>query len=231
MSNPQDLPQEQPEPRKRPRKKNGKGTKGGHPPFEATQAERAFVAAMASMKLSVTEICAVIGVGRNGVGGKPIGRHTLYRNFKREMSNGSALLRAKITGKFHNAIDEGQPWALSMALRNKFLWDRTGPAAIGPPDEGAPFPKVSVEFVISGHGAGRTPDPPLTPSEPIPGQLALPKPGPHIDTPFGRVPWDDDPPPQSQAPRTEYDLPRRPQHRGTPRSSWPEKSSGQDWMK
>ena len=226
MSNPQDSPQEQPEPRKRSRKKNGKGTKGGHPPFEATQAERAFVSAMASMKLSVTEICAVIGVGRNGPGGKPIGRHTLYRNFKREMASGSALLRAKITGKFHTAIDEGQPWALSMALRNKFLWDRTGPAAIGPPDEGAPFPKVSVEFVIPGHGAGRTPDPPLTPSQPIPGQLALPKPT-HIDTPFGKIPWDDDPP-RPTGPRTELDAPQR--HQGGKSRLWPPAGKPRGWM-
>jgi hypothetical protein len=229
MSNPQGPPQEQPEPRKRSRKKNGKGTKGGHPPFEATQAERAFVAAMASMKLSVKEICQVLGAGRNGVGGKPIGRHTLYRNFKREMANGGALLRAKISGKFHQAIDNSERWALEMALRNRFAWDaaRGGVGGAIAPDGDAPVLRPQVTFHIPGYGEGRDPDPPLQPNQPIPNQRLLPSPPKLVRTPFGDIIPDDWPDPPK--PRTELDEPQRHQGGGESRL-WPPAGKGTDWM-
>lgn len=73
------------------------------------------------------EICKVIGNGRNGGvagrSGRPIAKTTLHKYFKNELANGSALLKAKVAGRFYAALDADAPWAMQMAMRNRFNWD------------------------------------------------------------------------------------------------------------
>ena len=114
-----------PDKRKRSYPKNRKPG-CGRKPFVPTQSEKFFVHCMAGMKMTTAEICKVIGGGRgaNGDGevGKPLSPKTLYRYFKKELEAGPSLLRAKITGNFYRALEEGAPWATQFGLRNRFGW-------------------------------------------------------------------------------------------------------------
>jgi hypothetical protein len=75
--------------------------------------------------MSADEICKVVGGGRawDTDSGKPISKTTLFRHFKRELASGRALLKARVAGKFYNALDEDRPSAIQMAMRNQFGWD------------------------------------------------------------------------------------------------------------
>jgi hypothetical protein len=90
--------------------------------------ERQFVLACAGARMSYEEICKVIGAGRNE-DGKPIAKTTLIRNFKNELANGRAMLRSRVIGKFYQALDNNEPWAIQMGLRNQFGWDAGGTAS------------------------------------------------------------------------------------------------------
>jgi hypothetical protein len=54
--------------------------------------------------------------------GKPISRTTLNRHFKRELEHGRAILKARIMGKFHEALENGDAWAVQMGLRCVLGW-------------------------------------------------------------------------------------------------------------
>jgi hypothetical protein len=98
--------------------------RGGHPAFVPTHTERRFVQAMAGLRMSADEICAVIGSGRNGEDtGKPISKATLYRHFRNELANGRAMLKARVAGKFYAVLDDDAPWAIQFGMRNLFGWD------------------------------------------------------------------------------------------------------------
>jgi hypothetical protein len=129
---------------------------GDHPGFVPTHTERRFVQAMAGLRMSADEICAVIGSGRNGEDtGKPISKATLYRHFRNELANGRAMLKGRVAGKFYAALDDDAPWAIQMAMRNQFGWDngRSG-FHVNLLDEGGatgiqgPAPKMQIEFVM-----------------------------------------------------------------------------------
>ena len=89
------------------------GHSGGHPAFVPTPSERRFVQAMAGLRMSTDEICKVIGSGRNcspgSENGRPIAKTTLYRHFKNELASGRAMLKARVAGKFYNALDNDEP--------------------------------------------------------------------------------------------------------------------------
>jgi hypothetical protein len=127
------------------------GTPVGHPPFTPTPMERQFVLVCAGARMSYDEICKVIGAGRNE-DGKPIAKTTLIRNFKTELANGRAMLRSRVIGKFYQALDNNEPWAIQMGLRNQFGWDngRSGfqvslPDDIGGVEEPA---RLDIRFVL-----------------------------------------------------------------------------------
>ena len=69
--------------------------------------------AMAGLRMSTDEICKVIGSGRNcspgSENGRPIAKTTLYRHFKNELASGRAMLKARVAGKFYNALDNDEP--------------------------------------------------------------------------------------------------------------------------
>jgi hypothetical protein len=91
-------------------------------------------------------------------------------------------------------------------------------------------PTVAIEFVVPG-GAGSSHGPSSDVATPVPErrpERLLPPPTPHITTPFGRVPWDDDPP-RPVGPRTELDAPQRYQGGGESRLFRPP-GKGTDWM-
>jgi hypothetical protein len=189
---------------------------------------------MSGMKMTHLEIARVIGAGRgtDGMFGKPIGINTLLKHFKKELEAGPSLLRAQITGNYYRALQQGEAWATQFDLRNRFGWS-TG-QGVAPPlaalgDGDTPMPVPQITFVVPGHGESECkPEPP---PRPIPGQLALPPPVPHINTPFGRVPWDDDDSPRPAGPRTELD-PGAPRPRGGGGVSrlWGRSPKGTDWM-
>src|SRR5262249_737652 len=99
---------------------------GGQPAFVPPPIERAFVRAMAGLRMNATEMCKVLGYGRNsvdGASGKPLNRHTLFKHFKNEMAAGRALLKAQVAGRFYEALSRGDPWAIQVGLRNHFGFD------------------------------------------------------------------------------------------------------------
>jgi hypothetical protein len=140
---------------KRGHKATGKPV--GHPPFTPTPMERQFVLACAGARMSYDEICKVIGAGRNE-NGRPIAKTTLIRNFNNELANGRAMLRSRVIGKFYQALDNNEPWAIQMGLRNQFGWDngRSGfqvsltdeSGGAGGADLERPF--VELRFVLPG---------------------------------------------------------------------------------
>ena len=95
---------------------------GGRPAFVPTPSERRFVQAMSGLRMTAEEICKVIGSGRNSASGaengKPISKSTLFKHFRNELANGRSMLKARVAGKFYNALDNDEPWAIQMAMRN-----------------------------------------------------------------------------------------------------------------
>jgi hypothetical protein len=161
----------------------------GRPKFVPTPAERRFVQAMSGLRMSADEICKVVGGGRarDTDSGRPISKTTLFRHFKTELASGRAMLKARVAGKFYNALDEDQPWAIQMAMRNQFGWDAgrggfhldTG-ALI---EAGDVQPLTQIEFVVP----GKPPEegPPAPAPGPYPWQKALPAPEPMVRDAFG----------------------------------------------
>ena len=206
------------------KKSNKRPKRGrGRPKFQPTDEHRRFVALMSGFKLTWAEQAKVLGISKT----------TLRLRFKRELADGAAKLKAMAVSRFYDALAESAPWAIQMAMRNWLSWDRSGygGAAIEPPDESdAPQPPM-IEFVVPGYheGEGAPEPPPPTPPPPAPRpwqrQIEGPRPDdlPMVQDAAGIY--------RPAPPRTELDEPRRPGHRGTPHSAWPEKSSGQDWMK
>ena len=182
-------------PRKTKAKPGNKWTKRGRgrPKFEPTDEQRRFVGAMAGLKMTWAEIARMIGSASGD--GKPLSKTTLQRHFRRELANGSALLRARVASRFHAALDNDAPWAIQMAMRNRFAWDagRGGfHQDVGALIDDTPMPAAQITFVVPGHGESeirREPEP-----APVPGQRLLPAPVQRIDTPFGAVEWERDPP-------------------------------------
>jgi hypothetical protein len=83
-------------------------------------------------------------------------------------------LKARVAGKFYNALDNNEPWAIQMAMRNQFGWDagRGGfhlePGAVT--DE-RPETSVNVVFVVPGKKPWHD-----TLAGPVSGQRLLPAP-------------------------------------------------------
>jgi hypothetical protein len=100
----------------RPIKKNAR------PPFEPTQQQREFVSRMSGMRMTVTDVCKVIGISRR----------TAYKYFRPELESGSAKLHALVANQFVKAIKSGSPWAIQCALRNlqRFRFDRYDKGAV-----------------------------------------------------------------------------------------------------
>lgn len=165
-----------PDKRKRSYPKNRKPGCGAKP-FVPTPAERAFVHAMSGLKMTHQEIAAVIGAGRgaDGMTGKPISPNTLAKHFKRELEAGPSLLRAKVTGNYYRALEQGEAWATQAGLRNRFNWDAGRGGFDGTPTpEGQPELDVHVEFVVPGHKPQALPVPQWDPAPE--GQKLLPPP-------------------------------------------------------
>lgn len=163
----------------RKRGRGNKRTRRGRPAFVPSSSERRFVQAMAGLRMSADEICKVVGGGRarDTDSGKPISKTTLFRHFKTELASGRAMLKARVAGKFYNALDEDQPWAIQMAMRNQFGWDagRGGFDGAQLIDEREPI-TAQVTFVVPGGAGSSTEGIPDAPAPPFPWQRALPKP-------------------------------------------------------
>jgi hypothetical protein len=133
---------------------------------------------MAGLRMSTQEICKVIGAGRNGVrgsdSGKPIAKTTLFRHFRNELASGRAMLKARVAGKFYDALNNNEPWAIQMAMRNQFGWDagRGGfQLDAGALTDQQPETTVHVTFVVPGKKPWHD-----TFAGPVAGQKLLPSP-------------------------------------------------------
>jgi hypothetical protein len=84
------------------------------------------------------------------------------------------MLKARVAGKFYNALDNNEPWAIQMAMRNQFNWDAgRGGFQLDPgslTDE-RPETTVNVTFVVPGKKPWHD-----TLAGPVPGQRLLPAP-------------------------------------------------------
>jgi hypothetical protein len=89
-----------------------------------------------------TEICKAIISPDTG---KPITRKTLNKYFRVELDTGAAALRALTASKFIECLNEKQPFAVKLAMFNRFGWRDTGmplPEVIGTSDT----PSIAVTF-------------------------------------------------------------------------------------
>jgi hypothetical protein len=161
---------------------------GGHPAFVPTPSERRFVQAMAGLRMSADEICKVIGSGRNSAqgaeNGRPIAKSTLFRHFKNELANARSMLKARVAGKFYAALDNNEPWAIQMAMRNQFNWDagRGGFDGVPPQleDAGGGALPVQVTFVVPSRREPPADAPDAPAHGPFPWQRQLPAPEPML---------------------------------------------------
>jgi hypothetical protein len=139
---------------------------------------------MAGLRMSADEICKVVGGGRarDTDSGRPISKTTLFRHFKKELASGRAMLKARVAGKFYAALDNDEPWAIQMSMRNQFGWDsgRGGfhldPGAL---TEGRPQTTVQVVFVVCKKPWHDTLE------GPVAGQKLLPSPPPLVRNELG----------------------------------------------
>ena len=80
--------------------------------------------------------------------GPPISRDTLYKYFKVEMANGRAMLKTKLVSGWHEAIDNGQAWAIQFGLRTVLgMWDYASVTLPQPEADGVGGRTISVTFV------------------------------------------------------------------------------------
>ena len=109
------------------------------PPFKPTREQREFVNRMAGTRMTVTDICLVLGVSRR----------TAYKYFSDELKAGSARLHALVTNKFVEAIKNGSPWAIQCALRNleRFRYDRYDKGAVPYIANNDPIDEIKITFV------------------------------------------------------------------------------------
>ena len=95
--------------------------------------------------------------GRGTLQGQADSKTTLFRHFKTELASGRALLKARVAGKFYNALDKDQPWAIQMAMRNQFGWDAGRGGFDGVPphlvEGGEVKPLQQIEFIVPGEAA------------------------------------------------------------------------------
>jgi hypothetical protein len=123
---------------------------------------------MVAMKMTYAEICKVIGDTHreNNADGKPISVKTLQKHFRYELANGAAVLRATISSKLQAALDADQPWAIQLALRNRFGWvGRDGSNTIEI-EEHKTQRTLNVQFVLPDGKAQSIPVIDLEPSQP-----------------------------------------------------------------
>jgi hypothetical protein len=91
--------------------------------FSPTPAERTLVAILSSGFLDQPDVCRVLGAQR---GTKPIGVSTLRKHFAHEISGGRAHIKATAVRGFYEALKARESWAISMAMRNLYGWDKPG---------------------------------------------------------------------------------------------------------
>jgi hypothetical protein len=120
----------------------------GQPPFEPTREQRRFVAAMAGTRMTWDEMCQLVLNPRSG---KPISKETLGKYFRQELDAGKAKLKAKVAGKWMDAIDKGEQWAVQFALRH-ICGYRDGEVSVNVGADGETrTSSIQIEFVRPRH--------------------------------------------------------------------------------
>jgi hypothetical protein len=177
--------------------------------FKPTPEQRALVATLADLKCTWEELRLLVLHD-----GKPITKACLHHHFKRELADGGAKVKALIGGRFMQAVDRGEPWALRLGMRNRYGW-------VGA-EGNQPLPEIMGSFadspeikIVFHPGPGR-PELDLSASKPTPPN-----------------PYDGAPPttaPQIEPPRPRYETPSGAVYQA-PRGSIFDRPSGKDWMR
>src|SRR5262249_23827797 len=87
------------------------GGKVGKPPFKPTQAQRELVTILIGMKMTWDQVRLLVINPRTG---EPIAKTALSKHFRRELAEGGAQLKALIASKYHQALRDGEHWAVRM---------------------------------------------------------------------------------------------------------------------
>lgn len=101
-------------------KKDKKGSKPklpvGHPPFVATDEDRAVVKLFVGMGMSREKMC--LRICRDG---KPISISTLEKHFDHELKCGKTEMETVVLSKLWEAVKEGKQWAIEKYLAQR-MW-------------------------------------------------------------------------------------------------------------
>jgi hypothetical protein len=164
------------------------GGKVGKPPFKPTQAQRELVTILIGMKMTWDQVRLLVINPRTG---EPIAKTALSKHFRRELAEGGAQLKALIASKYHQALQNGDCWAVRMGLRNKFGWLNEGSTPL-PADslELEGDPKIQIEFVLPTAKRLEEPKPPIDVTPPRPPDYSMPAieaPRPRFRTETGAV--------------------------------------------
>lgn len=107
-----------------PKKKNKEVFKPrpvGHPPFVATEEDRAVVKLFVGMGMSREKMCLRIIRDR-----KPISLATLERHFDHELKCGKTEMETVVLSKLYEAVKEGKQWAIEKYLAQRMWREESG---------------------------------------------------------------------------------------------------------
>ena len=168
------------------------------PPFQPTAAHRKVVEQLIALHVTWDEIRQLI---INPHSGEPVSKSTLGKFFKRELAAGGAELKKLAASGYFKALEAGEPWAIRMAMRNRFGWVTEGSTPVPVEILGQPSDEMmTINFVVP---SKREPapmpldvTPPAYPADAQPDYTrpALEPPRPSQQTPTGAI-WEAPPKP------------------------------------
>jgi hypothetical protein len=97
--------------------------KRGQKPFKPTNAHRNLVSQLIALHVTWDDIRQLI---INPATGEPITKVTLNKFFKRQLAAGAVMLKELAASKYFEALKSGEPWAIKLAMRNRFNWVTEG---------------------------------------------------------------------------------------------------------
>jgi hypothetical protein len=202
------------------KKRYGKRT----PSFKPTGAHRKLVEQLIALHVTWDEIRQLI---INPHTGEPISKVTLNRYFKRQLAAGGAMLKELAASKYFQALKAGEPWAIRMAMRNRFNWVTEGSQLL-PPDHLGQADGEGIALQINFVSPSKKPEPievapsPYQNAQPNYDVPAIEKPRLRQRTDFGII----------EQPREPRSHPSYESQTGEPRPSIFDRGGGKDgWMK
>jgi hypothetical protein len=182
--------------------------------YQPTPEEKRIVSRLSGMKVPADILrLAFINPATN----KPFCKAHFFRLFRKELKHGSFRLKALIANGWYTALENREPWAVKIGLRNNFGMALEGGNMPIPVEDFSSFASDDLIKITLVPGPGRDPID-LNPRPPAPAAA----------NPYAGQPASDAP--QIEPPRPRYETPSGAVYEA-PRGSIFDRPSGKDWMR